>query len=115
MQEVSVSAWKKSLENPTPASVEVQTDPYSGLSEKTMSALRSLAKSKDIILPTKTHTRKEVRTLPFARETFKAISEAFQTHGSIAKAISRSDVPMCSFDKVEMGETAYGKLYIRSW
>lgn len=54
-------------------------------------------------------TRRGVRTLPFSKDSFRVITGQFETHGSIAKAISRSDVPLCSCEQVEMGEPAYGE------
>ncbi|KAF2635192.1 hypothetical protein P280DRAFT_523289 [Massarina eburnea CBS 473.64] len=51
--------------------------------------------------------RRGVRTLPFAPNTFRAISQSFHVHGSIARVISRADVPVFTCEKVNMVEPAY--------
>ncbi|KAI7912838.1 hypothetical protein M0657_002226 [Pyricularia oryzae] len=48
--------------------------------------------------------RRGVRTLPFSLASFERISQAFHTHGTIARVISRSDVPVFSADKIIMAE-----------
>jgi hypothetical protein len=51
-------------------------------------------------------------------ETFKLITKKFYTHNSIARDISRADIPVFSSAEVQMGEPdgpaypAYGKLLI---
>lgn len=52
--------------------------------------------------------RRGVRTVPFSRDTFEQITCSFHTHGSVARVVSRSDVPVFTCDKVNMTETAYG-------
>jgi hypothetical protein len=52
--------------------------------------------------------RRGVRTVPFLRETFEQIASSFFTHDSIARVVSRSDVPIFTCDKVNMTEPAYG-------
>lgn len=54
--------------------------------------------------------RRGVRTLPFSRETFECLTKSFHIHGSIAKVISRSDVPVFTCDKVHMSQPSYGKI-----
>ena len=59
--------------------------------------------------------RRSARTLPFSLETFKLISKRLCLHGSIARVISRSDVPVFSRAELLMGlpggstYPAYGK------
>ncbi len=47
--------------------------------------------------------RRSVRTLPFSREVFHNVTQKFLVHGSIARCISRSDIPVFSSTQVEMG------------
>ncbi|KAK7431373.1 hypothetical protein QQZ08_002144 [Neonectria magnoliae] len=51
--------------------------------------------------------RRGVRTLPFSRETFEQITGAFFTHSSIARVISRSDVPFFSSESVQIQQQAH--------
>ncbi|KAF4972993.1 hypothetical protein FSARC_570 [Fusarium sarcochroum] len=60
----------------------------------------------DVTKITSAPPRREVRTLPFSQKTFRCISHAFHTHGSIARAISRSDVPVFSCEEAIMKELA---------
>jgi hypothetical protein len=50
-----------------------------------------------------------VRTVPFSRETFEQLTSSFHTHGSIARVVSRSDVPVFTSDKLIMEKPAYGE------
>ncbi|ORY00553.1 hypothetical protein BCR34DRAFT_546839 [Clohesyomyces aquaticus] len=50
---------------------------------------------------------RDVRTLPFSSETFKILSRNFCTHGTIARVISRADIPYFSSETVVMSEPAY--------
>jgi hypothetical protein len=45
---------------------------------------------------------REVRQLPFDRQTFKKICNKFHVHTSISRVISRADVPFISRAKVNM-------------
>ncbi|KAI0110207.1 hypothetical protein F4814DRAFT_395618 [Daldinia grandis] len=45
--------------------------------------------------------RRNVRTLPFSKDTFELISERLYLHGSIAQVVNRSDVPHFSFTRVD--------------
>ncbi|KAI1370661.1 hypothetical protein F4677DRAFT_437808 [Hypoxylon crocopeplum] len=47
--------------------------------------------------------RRSARTLPFSLNTFRSISEKFCLHGSIARIVSRSDVPVFSRVELQMG------------
>ncbi|KAH8802628.1 hypothetical protein F5884DRAFT_802481 [Xylogone sp. PMI_703] len=51
--------------------------------------------------------RRNVRTLPFSKNTFRLITSKFYTHRSIARDISRADIPVFSSAEVRMGERAY--------
>jgi hypothetical protein len=57
-----------------------------------------------------------LRTLPFSKDLFRLITNKFYIHGSIAKVISRADVPVFSSARIRMqdenGTThpAYGKI-----
>ena len=52
----------------------------------------------------------DVRRLPFDRDTFSRISQRLFIHGSIARVISRADVPIFSRAQVEMGPLdSYGR------
>ncbi|KAF2748387.1 hypothetical protein M011DRAFT_466795 [Sporormia fimetaria CBS 119925] len=57
--------------------------------------------------PTSGGGNREIRVLPFSKKTFKLITECFRIHGSIARAVSRADVPLFSGESVTMGEPAY--------
>jgi hypothetical protein len=82
--------------------------------------LASLSEKNQTISPnpgfTNTKSRRSVRTLPFSKDTFKLITKKFYTHNSIARDISRADIPVFSSAEVQMGEPdgpaypAYGKL-----
>jgi hypothetical protein len=50
-----------------------------------------------------------IATLPFTYDTFKEICDKFGVHESFIKALTRSDVPSFSSEKVDMGYAAYGK------
>ncbi|KAF2687628.1 hypothetical protein K458DRAFT_484890 [Lentithecium fluviatile CBS 122367] len=50
---------------------------------------------------------RDVRTLPFSLETFKVLSSNFCTHGTIARVVSRADIPIFSAESVVMSEPAY--------
>jgi hypothetical protein len=54
-----------------------------------------------------------IRTLPFSYGVFKSICESFRVHESITKAITRSDVPSFSCEKVMMNQPAYGKQHLK--
>jgi hypothetical protein len=51
-----------------------------------------------------------LRHLPFSQQTFEEICEKFQVHGSIVRALARSDVPTFSYDRVVMAESALGMI-----
>lgn len=65
--------------------------------------------------PSSSGGKRQTRTLPFSRKTFERVAVKFFMHKSIAKVISRADIPVFSCDKVRMGEPnnkayeAYGK------
>lgn len=62
----------------------------------------------EMMAAAKKSTRRGVRTLPFSPDTFKRVAEGMHTHGSIARVISRADVPVFSADRVKMdGKTAW--------
>jgi len=60
--------------------------------------------------------RRSVRTLPFSKGIFRLITRKFYIHNSIARVISRADVPVFSSAAVKMEEEdgttypAYGKV-----
>jgi hypothetical protein len=97
----------------------LEADPFSGFSENAIRTMMALSGSDDFQaikqqVASKGSKRRGVRTLPFSKTTFRRLTRALRIHGSIAKAVSRSDVPMFSFDQVEMGEQApaYGNCKI---
>ncbi|ORY58784.1 uncharacterized protein BCR38DRAFT_69850 [Pseudomassariella vexata] len=47
--------------------------------------------------------RRSASTMPFSMETFKLISRRFFMHGSIARVVNRSDVPIFSRAELHMG------------
>jgi hypothetical protein len=51
-----------------------------------------------------------LRYLPFTQTTFQEICEKFQVHRSIVRAVSRSDVPTISCDRVDMDGPALGMI-----
>ena len=61
--------------------------------------------------------RRSLRTMPFSKDTFRLITAKFYTHSSIARVISRADIPVFSGVETQMGEVdgpmynAYGKVY----
>ncbi|KAH6987183.1 hypothetical protein EDB80DRAFT_178465 [Ilyonectria destructans] len=85
----------------TPINFESRKDTtFSPLSEKTRT-------NHDNTAVVTASGRRGVRTLPFSRETFKLISERFYTHSSIARVISRSDVPFFSSDCIQATQPAF--------
>jgi hypothetical protein len=54
--------------------------------------------------------------MPFSQETFRLITKKFYIHSSIARVISRADIPVFSSAEIQMGEedgqmyNAYGEL-----
>ncbi|KAF2477888.1 uncharacterized protein BDR25DRAFT_250230 [Lindgomyces ingoldianus] len=77
-----------------------RADTFSPLQEKEQSNPSSAARQ---ILS----GRRGVRTIPFSRDTFWQITSSFHTHGSIARVVSRTDVPVFTCNKVRMTEPAY--------
>lgn len=65
---------------------------------------------------TSTGGRRSVRTMPFSQDTFRLITRKFYIHSSIARVISRADVPVFSSTEIQMGDadglthSAYGEL-----
>lgn len=55
--------------------------------------------------------RRGVRTVPFSIGTFEQITSGFHIHGSIARVVSRTDVPVFTCDKVTMTESTYGMVF----
>ncbi len=55
-------------------------------------------------MPAHAGVQRQLRTLPFSRRTFEKIASKFFLHKSIARTISRADIPMFSFDRVQIGE-----------
>ena len=53
---------------------------------------------------------RDARTLPFSKNAFRLINREFHTHGSIARTVSRANVPMFSQEQLHMTEMAYGKI-----
>lgn len=51
--------------------------------------------------------RRSVRTLPFSQSTFRLITSSFYIHRSIARDISRADIPVFSIAEIQMGKPAY--------
>jgi hypothetical protein len=56
-----------------------------------------------------------LRYLPFSQSTFEQICEKFQVHGSIVRALARSDVPTFQCNKVNMKEPALGMTQARQF
>lgn len=54
-------------------------------------------------------SRQSLRNLSLTQTTFRKICERFQIHQSIVRAITRSDVPSFSCEKVHMEQPAIGK------
>ncbi|KAL8284662.1 hypothetical protein RB600_000602 [Gaeumannomyces tritici] len=66
------------------------------------------AAASEIMVAAGKTTRRGVRTLPFSQPTFKRVAECMHTHGSIARVVSRADVPVFSADRVQMdGKAAW--------
>lgn len=54
--------------------------------------------------------RRDVRTLPFSKQTFRFITRNFYVRSSIARVISRADVPVFSSASIQVEELD-GKTY----
>jgi len=59
-----------------------------------------------------------IRSLPFAQHTFEQICERYSIHGSIVRALTRSDVPVFSCDSLKMKgnvkNECFGKILLES-
>lgn len=103
LDRASETEWLQCLDRALPP-----PDSAQALSDKAVQALASLSASGKVPRVVKqTSSRRGVRTLPFSHQTFKLLTRAFRTHGTIARAISRSDAPLCSVNEVHMKEPAY--------
>ncbi|EPE33279.1 hypothetical protein GLAREA_06291 [Glarea lozoyensis ATCC 20868] len=49
--------------------------------------------------------KRGVRTLPFSKETFQLVAKRFHIHASIARAVSRADVPLFSSAEIQMNDS----------
>ena len=54
---------------------------------------------------------KSLRHLPFSKEVHQLICKKFQVHQSIARAVSRSDVPLFSCERLDMEGDVFSKPY----
>jgi hypothetical protein len=65
--------------------------------------------------------RRSLRTLPFSQQVFRRITRSFYTHSSIARVVSRADIPVFSSSEVVMGEAggpaypAYGGILMTAF
>jgi len=101
---VSIDSWLDRAELEMPRSYQTRR-------EETFSPLEDKLTAMDVENPKSEHGGgRSLRTLPFSMDTFKMISTSFCTHGSIARVISRADIPIFSSESVVMSEPAYGEM-----
>ncbi|KAE8448391.1 hypothetical protein EG329_009635 [Mollisiaceae sp. DMI_Dod_QoI] len=97
-KKVHSNDWLKRINEELPERSNVHRNlTFSSLNEKTQTSNLSPG-SKSL------SGRRSVRTLPFSRRTFQFITTKFYIHSSIARDISRADVPVFSYAEVLMGE-----------
>jgi predicted GNAT superfamily acetyltransferase len=65
------------------------------------------------VVPCSEQQQRGIRILPFTYDTFRDICNAFDVHESFTKALTRTDVPSFSCEKVDMGYATYGKPLVR--
>lgn len=58
--------------------------------------------------PATSNGQRKLRSLPFSRQSFIKIVRNFFIHKSIARCISRADIPAISAFELEMGQTERG-------
>ncbi|KAF2177163.1 hypothetical protein K469DRAFT_380510 [Zopfia rhizophila CBS 207.26] len=97
----SLDDWlKRACEKPQPIPGIRRANTFAHLEEKTDKAEATPS-------PLVTSQRRGVRTVPFSQKTFELIASSFQIHSSIARVISRTDVPIFSCEKITMHRPAY--------
>ena len=103
IEKASTNEWigRANKERPIDAAIQ-RSNTFARLGEK--SAQQAAESS---TRPKISSGRRGVRTVPFSRETFERVTQRFHTHGSIARVISRADVPVFTCDRVMMGEPAF--------
>ncbi|KAF1948779.1 hypothetical protein CC80DRAFT_599444 [Byssothecium circinans] len=97
IQKTTSDDWLERARDKTPVPGVQRASAFSPLGEKVNII-------KDIPKPS---FRRGVRTVPFGCNTFGSICRGLHIHGSIARVISRTDVPAFTCEKVLMGAPAY--------
>ncbi|EJT78557.1 hypothetical protein GGTG_03657 [Gaeumannomyces tritici R3-111a-1] len=94
-------AWGSNVKALT--ALEMPKPTAAAASEKEAAAAAAAATTLEMMATAGKTSRRGVRTLPFSKATFKRVAEGMHTHGSIARVVSRADVPVFSADRVLMG------------
>ncbi|RDL36221.1 uncharacterized protein BP5553_06833 [Venustampulla echinocandica] len=97
MKKVHSDDWLDRINAEMPGRPTTQrTLTFASLAEKVRTAHPSIGSAN-------MSSRKSVRTLPFSKHIFRLITKKFYTHSSIARDISRADIPVFSSAAIEMG------------
>jgi hypothetical protein len=103
IRKASTNDWINKARKERPLEVGIQrSNTFAGLEEK-----RAPPVSEGSTRPKISSGRRSVRTVPFSRETFEHLTKEFHTHGSIARVISRADVPVFTVERVNMTKAAF--------
>jgi hypothetical protein len=103
IEKASSNDWISKAKKERPLEVGLQrSNTFAGLEEKHVPQVAESGTKPKI-----SSSRRSVRTVPFSRETFEHITRKLHTHGSIARVISRADVPVFTGEKVNMTEPAF--------
>ncbi|KAL8408709.1 hypothetical protein RB594_007234 [Gaeumannomyces avenae] len=94
-------AWGSNVKALT--ALEMPKPTAAAASEKEAAAAAATTATLEMMATAGKTSRRGVRTLPFSKATFKRVAEGMHTHGSIARVVSRADVPVFSADRVLMG------------
>ncbi|KAF2120362.1 hypothetical protein BDV96DRAFT_567110 [Lophiotrema nucula] len=101
VQDLTPEEWLSEMNNNRPPrSGMVRSDTLSRLGEKCHDA-------KTLDTNPMSDGQRGLRTLPFSRDTFEMVAQSFYVHGSIARVVSRADVPTFTHEKVNMTQPAY--------
>jgi hypothetical protein len=100
---VSIDSWLNDAKSQMPRSNIARRDfTFSSLAEKGEATSSAMPKAEK-------NGGRNLRTLPFSRETFELLSKNFYTNDSIARVVSRADVPIFSSESVTMSQQAYSE------
>ncbi|KAN0102708.1 hypothetical protein V8E51_011021 [Hyaloscypha variabilis] len=105
VKKVQYNDWLKCVNEEMPGRIKTQ---------RTMMTISSLSKELQTADPSlgisSLSGQRSVRTLPFSKDTFQLITSNFYTHSSIARVVSRADIPLFSSAEIQI-EDKEGHVY----